>query len=94
MHEGGSQTRDISLNWDVFVTPAIPTVTSDLPPGSKQQMWSPISSTLIYGKRDTVLVDAPITVERARRTRRRAPDVVRHPRITTVFVSSAAGDRP
>jgi glyoxylase-like metal-dependent hydrolase (beta-lactamase superfamily II) len=47
----------------VFVTPGIPTVTSDLPPGAKQQMWSPISSTLIYGRRDAVLVDAFITVE-------------------------------
>jgi glyoxylase-like metal-dependent hydrolase (beta-lactamase superfamily II) len=28
-------------------------------------MWSPISSTLIYGKRDAVLVDAFITVEQA-----------------------------
>src|SRR6202051_937858 len=55
--------RDIPLNWEVFVTPGIPTVTSDLPPGTKQQMWSPISSTLIYGKRDAVLVDAFITVE-------------------------------
>jgi glyoxylase-like metal-dependent hydrolase (beta-lactamase superfamily II) len=59
------RTRDIPLNWDVFVTPGIPTVTSDLPPGTKQQMWSPISSTLIYGKRDAVLVDAFITVEQA-----------------------------
>jgi glyoxylase-like metal-dependent hydrolase (beta-lactamase superfamily II) len=58
-------TRDIPLNWDVFVTPGIPTVTSDLPPGTKQQTWSPISSTLIYGKRDAVLVDAFITVEQA-----------------------------
>ena len=31
--------RDIPLNWEVFVTPGIPTVTSDLPPGTKQQMW-------------------------------------------------------
>src|SRR4029077_17655559 len=59
------RTRDIPLNWDVFVTPGIPTVTSDLPPGTKQQMWSPISSTLIYGKRDAVLVDAFLTVEQA-----------------------------
>jgi hypothetical protein len=44
--------RDNSLNWEVFVTPGILTVTNDLPPGTKQQMWSPISSTLIYGKRD------------------------------------------
>src|SRR3989454_3421987 len=55
----------LDLNWEVFVTPGIPTVTSDLPPGTKQQMWSPISSTLIYGKRDAVLVDAFITVEQA-----------------------------
>jgi len=44
-------TRDLPLKWDVFVTPGIPTVTSDLPPGAKQQMWSSTSSTLIYGKR-------------------------------------------
>ena len=56
---------DIPLNWDVFVTPGIPMVTSDLPPGTKQGMWSPISSTLIYGKRDAVLVDAFITIEQA-----------------------------
>ncbi|HZN44444.1 MAG TPA: MBL fold metallo-hydrolase [Nitrospiraceae bacterium] len=55
----------LDLNWDVFVTPGIPTVTSDLPPGTKQLMWSPISSTLIYGRRDAVLVDAFITVEQA-----------------------------
>ena len=56
---------DIPLNWDVFVTPDIPMVTSDLPPGTKQGMWSLISSTLIYGKRDAVLVDAFITIEQA-----------------------------
>jgi hypothetical protein len=28
-------------------------------------MWSPTSSTLVYGKRDAVLVDAFITVEQA-----------------------------
>jgi hypothetical protein len=37
-------TELLPLNWDVFVTPGIPTVTSDLPPGTKQAMWSPISS--------------------------------------------------
>src|SRR5207249_5950825 len=43
----------------------IPMVTSDLPPRTKQGTWSPISSTLIYGNRDAVLVDAFITVEQA-----------------------------
>jgi len=50
----------------VFVTPGIPTVASDLAPGTKQLMWSPISSTLVSGKRDAVLVDAFITVDQAR----------------------------
>jgi len=50
----------------VFVTPGIPTVASDLAPGTKQLMWSPISSTLVYGKRDAVVVNAFITVEQAR----------------------------
>jgi glyoxylase-like metal-dependent hydrolase (beta-lactamase superfamily II) len=51
------------LKWDVFVTPGIPVVISDLPPGATQRFWSPISSTLIYGTRDAVLVDAFITIE-------------------------------
>jgi glyoxylase-like metal-dependent hydrolase (beta-lactamase superfamily II) len=59
-------TRDVAqLNWDVLVTPGIPVVTSDLPPGMKQRMFSPISSTLIYGKRDAVLVDTFLTVEQS-----------------------------
>ena len=59
-------TRDVpQLNWDVLVTPGIPVVTSDLPPGMKQRMFSPISSTLIYGERDAVLVDAFMTVKQA-----------------------------
>ena len=58
-------TRDIALSWDVLVTAGIPTVASDLAPRTKQLMWSPISSTLISGKRDSVLVDTLITVEQA-----------------------------
>jgi glyoxylase-like metal-dependent hydrolase (beta-lactamase superfamily II) len=49
----------------VFVAPGIPIVTSDLPPDTSQRLWSPISSTLIYGKRDAVLVDALLTVQQA-----------------------------
>src|SRR5215469_13834993 len=59
-------TTDIpQLNWDVLVTPGIPIGTSDPPPGMKQRMFSPISSTLIYGERDAVLVDAFMTVKQA-----------------------------
>ena len=59
------RTPPVQLKWDVFVTPGIPSITADLPPGAKQRLWSPMSSTLISGKRDAVLVDAFITVEQA-----------------------------
>ncbi len=58
-------TKKISLTWDVFLAPSIPAITTDLPPGQKQRPWPPISSTLISGERDAVLVDSPITVEQA-----------------------------
>src|SRR5260221_2848867 len=58
--------RKISLSWDVFLAPSIPAITSDLPLGEKQRPWPPISSTLISGERNAVLVDTPITVEKAR----------------------------
>src|SRR5437899_6146186 len=62
----GRTTQKMSLKWDVFLAPSIPAITNDLPPGEKQRPWPPISSTLISGERDAVLVDAPITVEQAR----------------------------
>jgi glyoxylase-like metal-dependent hydrolase (beta-lactamase superfamily II) len=61
----GPPTQEIPLKWDVFLSPSIPAISSDLPPGEKQRPWPPISSTLIYGERDAVLVDTPITVEQA-----------------------------
>jgi glyoxylase-like metal-dependent hydrolase (beta-lactamase superfamily II) len=51
------------LQWDILVSTQIPVVTSDLPPGASEMKWSPISSTLISGKRDAVLVDTAITVD-------------------------------
>ena len=49
----------------LLVTPGIPIATSDLPPGTKQAMFQAIASTLIFGKRDAVLVDAFMTVKQA-----------------------------
>ena len=54
------------LRFDVFVSAEIPVVTSDLPPGLAERRWSPISSTLVSGERDAVLVDTFITVEQNR----------------------------
>jgi len=58
-------TRNTPLNWDVIVAPGIPVVTDDLPPGAKQRIFSPVSATLIFGKRDAVLVDALLTIDQA-----------------------------
>src|SRR5713101_282868 len=86
----GSSDMNNLLNWDVLVTPSIPTVTSDLAPGTKQLMWSPISSTLISGKRDSVLVDTFITVEQA--------DIVVEwvaasgKNLTTIYITHGHGD--
>jgi glyoxylase-like metal-dependent hydrolase (beta-lactamase superfamily II) len=62
----GSTAQNRSLRWDVFLTPSIPAIAIDLAPGEKERPWPPISSTLISGKRDAVLVDTPITIEQAR----------------------------
>jgi glyoxylase-like metal-dependent hydrolase (beta-lactamase superfamily II) len=54
-----------NLNWKVFMTPGIPIVTKDLPPGIKEAYFQAMASTLIYGERDAVLVDAFMTVKQA-----------------------------
>src|ERR1700737_724337 len=59
------RARKTPLRWEVFLASSIPAITSDLPPGEKERPWPHISSTLISGERDAVLVDTPITVEQA-----------------------------
>ena len=62
----GRNTADTHLKWDVFVTPSVPVVTTDFAPGEHERPWPPISSTLIYGSRDAVVVDSFITEKQAR----------------------------
>jgi len=64
-YRGQSVTKS-HLKWDVFVTPSIPVVTTDFAPGEQERPWPPISSTLIYGSRDAVVVDSFITLQQAR----------------------------
>ena len=82
--------RDLPLKWEVLVTPAIPAVTSDLPPGEKQRPWPPVSLTLISGERDAVLVDAPITVEQARSLSNWIAASGRN--LTTIYATQGHGD--
>ena len=54
-----------TLKWKIFVTPAVPTVSDDLPRGETTRMWSPISSIPIHGECDAMLVDTPTTAAQA-----------------------------
>src|SRR5258708_8767803 len=83
-------TQERSLKWDVFLAPSIPAITSNLPPGEKQRPWPPISSTLISGKRDAVLVDTPITVEQARALTNWI--AARGKNLTTIYATHGHGD--
>jgi len=62
----GRAIKNTSLTWEVFLAPSIPAIAPDVPPGETARPWPPISSTLISGERDAVLVDTPITVEQSR----------------------------
>jgi glyoxylase-like metal-dependent hydrolase (beta-lactamase superfamily II) len=78
------------LQWDVFVSAQIPVVTSDLPPGASEMKWSPISSTLISGKRDAVLVDTAITVDQ----NQKLVDWIAHSgkNLTAIYATHGHGD--
>src|SRR6202795_4508629 len=86
----GRTTQKTVLGWDVFLAPSIPAITSDLPPGEKERPWPPISSTLISGERDAVLVDTPITVEQARALANWV--AARGKNLTTIYTTHGHGD--
>jgi glyoxylase-like metal-dependent hydrolase (beta-lactamase superfamily II) len=54
-----------SLRHKVFVTKQIPQSGRGPLPDGSTRMWSPITSTLIMGRRDAVLVDPPLTTTQA-----------------------------
>src|SRR5438093_9630437 len=78
------------LNWDVFVTPGIPIVTPDLPPGVREAYFQAMASTLIYGVRDAVLVDAFMTVKQANAL----ADWIaaKGKNLTTIYITHGHGD--
>src|SRR5262245_8057993 len=78
------------LNWNVFVTPGLPIVTRDMPAGVRETYFQAIASTLIYGVRDAVLVDAFMTVKQAKAL----ADWVgaRRKNLTTIYITHGHGD--
>src|SRR5438552_11730590 len=83
-------TRNALPNWDVFVTPGIPIVTRDAPPGVRETYFQAMASTLIYGMRDAVLVDAFMTIKQANAL----ADWVaaKGKNLTTIYITHGHGD--
>ncbi|WP_406078489.1 MBL fold metallo-hydrolase [Micromonospora sp. NBC_00858] len=78
------------LTWSTYVAPAKPVVSTNLPPGESRELWSPTSSTLIYGDHDAVLVDALLTVDEGRAL---ADWVGANGRnLTTIYITHGHGD--
>ena len=78
------------LQWEVFVSAQIPVVTDDLPPGASEMKWSPISSTLILGKRDAVLVDTAITLDQNQKLVNWIANAGKN--LTTIYATHGHGD--
>jgi hypothetical protein len=84
----GSQAE--ALKWEVFVTPGIPVLSRDRPAGVKETYFQAMASTLIYGKRDALLVDAFMTVEQA--TALADWVASKNKNLTTIYITHGHGD--
>jgi glyoxylase-like metal-dependent hydrolase (beta-lactamase superfamily II) len=78
------------LTWDVFMTPGIPMVPSDMPPGVKEVYFQAMASTLIHGMRDAVLVDAFMTVKQANELTDWVAKSGKN--LTTIYITHGHGD--
>ncbi|HEY1428009.1 MAG TPA: MBL fold metallo-hydrolase [Candidatus Tumulicola sp.] len=79
-----------ALNWDVYVTPGLPIVVADKPPGVSETYFQASASTLIYGKKDAILVDAFMTVAQANALADWIASKDRN--LTTIYVTHGHGD--
>jgi len=83
-------TKDSLLNWEVFVTPGILIVTRDRPPDIGETFFQAMASTLIYGNKDAVLVDAYLTTKQ---TSALADWVAsKGKNLTTIYITHGHGD--
>ena len=79
-----------SLAWSTYVAASKPVVAAHLAPGETREMWSPTSSTLIYGDRDAVLVDALLTMDEGRALADWVAASGRN--LTTIYITHGHGD--
>jgi glyoxylase-like metal-dependent hydrolase (beta-lactamase superfamily II) len=83
-------TQRTTLTWEVFVTPGVPIVTRDKPPGVDETVFQAMAATLIYGATDAVLVDAFMTVQQA--TALADWIASKDKKLTTIYITHGHGD--
>lgn len=74
----------------MFLTPSISVVTTEFAPGENERPWPPISSTLIFGARDAVLVNSFITLEQTRAQAEWIASTGKH--LTIIYATHGHGD--
>jgi glyoxylase-like metal-dependent hydrolase (beta-lactamase superfamily II) len=93
-HQGstaeGKPTKTAALHWEVFVTPGIPIVTRDRPAGVRETFFQATASTLIYGTKDAVLVDAYMTAKQANDLADWVASKGKN--LTTIYITHGHGD--
>jgi glyoxylase-like metal-dependent hydrolase (beta-lactamase superfamily II) len=87
---GANTTERHALTWEVFVTPGIPIVTPDRPPGIKETYFQAMAATLIYGARDAVLVDAFMTAKQSTALANWVASKDKN--LTTIYITHGHGD--
>ncbi len=83
-------TQNSLLNWEVFVTPGIPIVKPDRPPGITETFFQATASTLIYGERHAVLVDAYLTTKQTSVLADWVASKAKN--LTTIYITHGHGD--
>ena len=78
------------LNYEVHVSPAIALALPDRLPDGGARTWAPVSTTLIYGQREAILVDPPLTVAQAQSVADHIQATGR--KLTYIFATHAHGD--
>ena len=90
MEHRAESAKPTLLKWDVFVIPGIRIVTKDAPPGVRETFFQATASTLIYGIRDAVLVDAYMTTKQANALADWVASKGKN--LTTIYITHGHGD--
>ena len=78
-----------ALSYETIISGSIPRANAWLPSGDPL-MWSPITSTLVSGAEDAVLIDPPMTTAQAERVADRV--VASGKRLRAIYVTHGHGD--